>query len=85
MHLFDAALSKGWEGLLTFERACGSRRFLHPSPPQPQVIRISKGVNCRGAVLRDVGTYAVSITGVGLCFLSGVVRLGCEAGRRPRV
>ncbi|KAF5827358.1 hypothetical protein DUNSADRAFT_790 [Dunaliella salina] len=38
-----------------------------------EVIRISKGVTCKGAVLRDVGTYAVSIMGVGLCLYSGVI------------
>ena len=38
-----------------------------------KVIRISQGVTCKGALLRDVGTYAASVMGVGLCFYSGVV------------
>lgn len=40
----------------------------------PQVIRISQGVHCRGATLRDVGTFTVAVAGVGLAFASGHVR-----------
>lgn len=38
-----------------------------------QVIRISGGVKCQGAALRDVGVYAVSVAAVGLVFHSGHV------------
>eukprot|EP00798_Chlamydomonas_sp_ICE-L_P016198 gene16197-22361_t len=45
-----------------------------------EVIRISGGVNCRGATLRDVGIYGVSILGVMLTFWSGKVTHWFVAG-----
>ena len=38
-----------------------------------EVMRISHGAPCRGATLRDVATYAISIIGVALSFSSGTV------------
>ena len=38
-----------------------------------EVIRISKGAPCRGATLRDVATYTLSLLGVALSFASGTV------------
>jgi hypothetical protein len=40
-----------------------------------EVIRISQGAPCRGATLRDVLTYTLSLLGVALSFWSGTVRL----------
>ena len=41
-----------------------------------EVIRISQGAPCRGATLRDVLTYTLSLLGVALSFWSGTVRRG---------
>ena len=38
-----------------------------------EVIRISEGVSCRGATMRDVGIYVVSIVGVIATLWSGTV------------
>ena len=38
-----------------------------------EVIRISQGTHCRGATMRDVGFYAVSLAGVAASFSSGKV------------
>jgi hypothetical protein len=38
-----------------------------------QVIRISEGVQCRGATLRDLGSYAVCITAITFALHSGYV------------
>jgi hypothetical protein len=41
-----------------------------------EVIRISQGAPCRGATLRDVATYTVSLIGVAVSFAHGTVRRG---------
>lgn len=38
-----------------------------------EVIRISNGAPCRGATLRDVATFSVSVIGVALAFSSGTI------------
>ena len=41
-----------------------------------EVIRISQGAPCRGATMRDVATYTISLIGVALSFAYGTVRKG---------
>ena len=41
-----------------------------------EVIRISQGAPCRGATMRDVATYTISLIGVALSFAYGTVRMG---------
>ena len=41
-----------------------------------EVIRIAQGAPCRGATLRDVATFTLSLLGVALSFSSGTVSAG---------
>ncbi|GAX77541.1 hypothetical protein CEUSTIGMA_g4985.t1 [Chlamydomonas eustigma] len=45
-----------------------------------EVIRISEGAPCRGATLRDVATYSLSLVGVALSFWSGNITRWFVAG-----